>query len=117
MVPYFLTASAAETAGRLRERGAVTVQFSSRHTIRLQPSAATLACLAMVDGVRSLSRIWAEAGRALTMPAADVAAAVAPEFDRFNALNWLFLRHQDCPAPPMLAYAFRGDAANAAPDA
>ena len=117
MVPYFLTVSAAENAQRLREQGQVVVPLSSRNRFRFRPAAAALSCLALVDGERPLARIWREAATALKVSPEEVAAAAAPDLERFNALNWVFLRHGDCPAPPMLAYPFRGDAARIAADA
>jgi SAM-dependent methyltransferase len=110
MVPFFLTAPGAEAAKRLRERGSVTVQLSSRTEVAVAPSPAALACLARVDGVRPLAEIWREAATVLGEDADNIAAAAAPDFDRFNAFNWLCLRHRSCPPPPSLAYGYRGDA-------
>ncbi|HET8748596.1 MAG TPA: class I SAM-dependent methyltransferase [Ramlibacter sp.] len=115
MVPYFLSAAAAEAAGQLRTQGAGSVKLSSRQRLRIQPSRAALECLGLVDGVRDLGRIWAEAAARLQLAPAELAASVAPEFERFNALNWVFLRHKSCAPSPMLAYAFRGDAARIEP--
>ena len=111
MVPFFLTAAAAEAARLLVTEGTAQVRLSSRHPLELAPSAAGLACLAKVDAVRCLSEIWSDVARASDSSADEVAHAAAPDLDRFNALNWVFLRHRECPAPPMLAYPFRGDAA------
>jgi hypothetical protein len=63
-----------------------------------------------VDGVRPLAEIWRAAATTLGEHADKVAAAAAPDFDRFNAFNWLCLRHRSCPPPPSLAYGYRGDA-------
>jgi hypothetical protein len=52
-----------------------------------------------------------EVAGALALTRDAVAAAAAADLERFNALNWLALRHRTCPAPPLLAYPFRGDAA------
>lgn len=114
MVPYFLTVPGAEAAERLRGRGAVTVRLSSRIAIAVAPSPAALACLALVDGVRPLAEIWRAAAAALGEDPDRVAAAAAPELDRFNAFNWLCLRHRSCPPPPSLAYGYRRDAVLAA---
>lgn len=111
MVPFFLTAPAAEAAAQLVAQGSVDVRLSSRHPFRLAPSPVTLACLSGVDSRRSLSEIWSEVAQALDSTPQEVARITAPDFERLNALNWVFLRHQQCPPPPMLAYAFSGDAA------
>jgi SAM-dependent methyltransferase len=110
MVPFFLTVPGAQAAERLRARGAVKVRLSSRITLAVAPSPAALACLALVDGVRPLAEIWRAAATTLGEHADKVAAAAAPDFDRFNAFNWLCLRHRSCPPPPSLAYGYRGDA-------
>jgi hypothetical protein len=110
MVPFFLTVAGAEAAARLGRHGSARVRLSSRVVLPLAPSAATLACLAKVDGVRPLAAIWQEVAAARQEAPGELAAAVAPELERLNALNWLCLRHRSCPPPPMLAYAFRGDA-------
>jgi SAM-dependent methyltransferase len=111
MVPFFLTAAAAKAAGELATRGTVDVRLSSRHPFHWAPSPIALACLARVDSVRTLSQIWSDVARALQVPPGEVAEATASDWDRFNALNWVFLRHKGCPPPPMLAYPFSGDAA------
>lgn len=110
MVPFFLTAPGAEAAQRLRGRGAVRVRLSSRIAVAVAPSPAALACLALVDGVRPLVEIWRAAAAVLGEDADSVAVAAAPDLDRFNAFNWLCLRHRSCPPPPSLAYGYRGDA-------
>jgi hypothetical protein len=110
MVPFFLTVPGAQAAERVRARGAVKVRLSSRITLAVAPSPAALACLALVDGVRPLAEIWRAAATTLGEDADKVAAAAAPDFDRFNAFNWLCLRHRSCPPPPSLAYGYRGDA-------
>ncbi|HSB73122.1 MAG TPA: methyltransferase [Candidatus Methylomirabilis sp.] len=110
MVPFFLTVPGAEAAERLRGRGAVRVRLSSRVAVAVAPSPAALACLALVDGVRPLAEIWRAAAAVLGEEADRVAAAAAPDLDRFNAFNWLCLRHRSCPPPPSLAYGYRGDA-------
>ena len=110
MVPFFLSAPGAEAAKRLRDRGSVTVQLSSRLEVAVAPSPRALACLALVDGVRPLAEIWREAATVLGEDADRIAAAAATDFDRFNAFNWLCLRHRSCPPPPSLAYGYRGDA-------
>jgi SAM-dependent methyltransferase len=112
MVPFFPTVAGAEAARRLCERGTARVGLSSRLVIPLAPSPAALACLAGVDGVRPLADLWREAANALNDAPERVGAAVAPELERLCALNWICLRHRSCPPPPMLAYAFRGDAAS-----
>ena len=114
MVPFFLTAPGAEAAKRLHARGAVTVRLSSRIAVPVAPSPAALACLALVDGMRPLAEIWREAAMLLGEDASGIAAAAAPDFDRFNALNWLCLRHRSCAPPPLIAYGYRGDAVPAA---
>ncbi len=114
MVPFFLTVPGAEAAERLRRRGAVKVRLSSRITLTITPSPAALACLTLVDGVRPLAEIWRAAAAVLGEDADRVAAAAAPDLERFNAFNWLCLRHRSCPAPPSLAYGYRGDAVPAA---
>jgi len=116
MVPYFLTVAAAESAQHVREHRQVIVPLSSRHRFQLRPCASALACLALVDGERPLSSIWSEVANALKTSPPEVAATAGPDFERLNGLNWVFLRHRDCPAPPMLAYPFRGDAARIATD-
>src|SRR5690606_25399159 len=108
MVPFFLTAPGAEAAERLRKRGSVTVRLSSRTMLPVSPSRAALACLALVDGVRPLADIWREAAKLIGEEASSIAAAAAPDFDRFNALNWLCLRHRACSPPPSVAYGYRG---------
>jgi SAM-dependent methyltransferase len=114
MVPFFLTAPGAEAAKRLCERGSVTVRLSSRTELAVAPSPAALTCLALVDGVRPLGEIWREAATLLGADADNIAAAAAPDFDRFNALNWVCLRHRSCPPPSTLSYGYRGDAVPAA---
>jgi hypothetical protein len=84
--------------------------LSSRTELAVAPSPAALACLALVDGVRPLGEIWREAAKFLGEDADNIAAAAAPDFDRFNALNWVCLRHRSCPPPPSLSYGYRGDA-------
>jgi SAM-dependent methyltransferase len=111
MVPYFLTAPAAEAVAQLVAQGAAEVHLSSRRRFRFAPAAAALACLAAVDSRRTLGEIWSKAGKALGVSAEEIARAAAADLERSNALNWVFLRHRECPPPPMLAYAFRGDAA------
>jgi SAM-dependent methyltransferase len=111
MVPFYLSVIGAATAQRLRARGAVKVRLSSRIAVSVAPSPAALACLALVDGVRPLAEIWRAAGAVLGEDADKVAAAAAPDLDRFNAFNWLCLRHRSCPPPPSLAYGYRRDAA------
>jgi hypothetical protein len=113
MVPFFLNAGGAEAAERMRERGSVNVRLSSRVAYRVAPCAETRACLALVDGARSLEAIWGEAARLLGKSPESVAQAAAPELERFNALNWLCLRARACPPPPNFAYGYRGDAAQA----
>lgn len=114
MVPFFLTVPGAEAAERLRGRGAVKIRLSSRIVVPVAPSPAALACLALVDGVRPLAEIWRAAAAVLGDDPDRVAAEAAPDLDRFNAFNWLCLRHRLCPPPPSLAYGYRGDAAAAA---
>ena len=111
MVPFFLTAPAAEAAAVLVAKGGANVRLSNRRPFRPAPAPAALACLSRVDGQRSLAQIWGEVAQALQVSAEEVARTVAPDLERCNALNWVFLRHRDVPPPPMLAYAFRGDAA------
>jgi SAM-dependent methyltransferase len=111
MVPFFLTGAAAEAAQQLVAQGAGEVPLSSRRPFSLAPSTSALACLSRVNSVRTLAEIWGEAARALRVPAQELAASAAPDLERFNALNWVCLRHKDTPPPPMLAYPFRGDAA------
>jgi SAM-dependent methyltransferase len=110
MVPYFLTVPGAEAADRLRERKSVNVRLSSRMTMAVAPSQAALACLPLVDGLRPLAEIWRAASAALGQDADELAAAAAPDLERFNAFNWICLRHRSCPPPPAPAYGFRGDA-------
>jgi len=110
MVPYFLTVPGAEAVDRLRQRSVVNVQLSSRVTIPVSPSPATLACLPFLDNVRPLTEVWRAAAAALGQDVDNVAAAAAPDLERFNAFNWLCLRHRSCPPPPAPAYGFRGDA-------
>jgi SAM-dependent methyltransferase len=111
MVPFFLTVPGAEAAAKLHGGGTLGVQLSSRTTLAVSPSPAGLACLALVDGVRPLSEIWRAAAVALGEDAEKVAAAAAPDLERFNAFNWLCLRRHSCPAPPSFAYGYRRDAA------
>jgi SAM-dependent methyltransferase len=110
MVPYFLTVPGAEAVDRLRQRSVVNVQLSSRVTIPVSPSPATLACLPFLDNVRPLTEVWRAAAAALGQDVDSVAAAAAPDLERFNAFNWICLRHRSCPPPPAPAYGFRGDA-------
>jgi len=110
MVPFFLTRPGAEAAERLRARGNVKVRLSSRMVVAVAPSPAALACLAVVDGARPLAEIWRAAAAALGEDADQVAAAAAPDLERFNAFNWVCLRHRSCPLPPSLAYGYREDA-------
>jgi hypothetical protein len=117
LVPFFLTVPGAEAALRLCAHGTARVVLSSRQTLTLTPSAAARACLAKVDGVRPLATIWREVAGERGQAPEEIAAAVAPELDRLNALNWLCLRHRACPPPPMLAYGYRGDAAALVADA
>ncbi|MBI4294159.1 MAG: methyltransferase [Betaproteobacteria bacterium] len=114
MVPFFLTVPGAEAAERLRGRGAVKVRLSSRIVLAVAPSPPALACLALVDGARPLAEIWREAAAVLGEDADRVAAAAAADLERFNAFNWLCLRHRSCPPPPSLAYGYRRDAVLAA---
>jgi len=111
MVPFLLSVPGAEAAQRLRARGAVKVRLSSRIVLDIAPSPAALACLSLVDGVRPLAEIWRAAAAVLGDDADRVAAAAAPDLERFNAFNWLCLRHRCCPPPRSLAYGYRGDAA------
>ena len=110
MVPYFLTVPGAEAADRLRERNVVNVRLSSRMTMSVAPSQAALACLPLMDGMRPLAEIWRAAAAALGQDVDKVAAAAASDLERFNAFNWICLRHRSCPPPPAPAYGFRGDA-------
>ena len=110
MVPFFLTAPGAQAAQRLRRERTLEVTFSSGVTFAIEPSAATLACLARVDGVRPLRQLWQAAAAELGEDAQAVAEQAAPDLDRLNALNWLCLRHVSCPPPPALAYRYRLDA-------
>ena len=110
MVPFLLNAPAVEAAQRLRTSASVAVRFSSRTTLAVTPSEATLACLAFVDGERPLAEVWSQAAAALKQDADEIASAAAPDLDRFNAFNWLCLRHRSCPQPPSLVFGFRGDA-------
>ena len=114
MVPFFLSAPGAEAAQRLRGRGAVRVRLSSRTVVKVSPSAAALACLALVDGMRPLADIWQAAAQVLGQDADRVAVTAAPDFERFNAFNWLCLRHRACPPLPSITYAYRDDAVLAA---
>jgi SAM-dependent methyltransferase len=111
MVPFFLTAPGAEVAERLRTAGTVAVRLSSQIELAVTPSPEALACLALVDDVRPLGDIWRNAAAAIGKDPDAVAAAAAPDLDRFNALNWLCLRHRSCTPPPSPAYGYRGDAA------
>ncbi|GAB3647594.1 class I SAM-dependent methyltransferase [Ramlibacter alkalitolerans] len=115
MVPFFLSVAGEEAARQLAERRVATVKLSSQLRLELAPSPAGLACLARIDGARPLSDIWSEVAGALALAVDDVAAAAAADLDRFNALNWVALRHRALPAPPMLAWPFRGDAAALVP--
>ena len=110
MVPFFLTIRAAEAAERLRTQGATRVRFSSGVALEISPSLAALTCLAMVDGERPLGEIWRTAASRLGQQPDEIAAAAAPDFDRFNAFNWVCLRHRSCPPPSPLPYHYRGDA-------
>ena len=110
MVPFFLTIRAAEAAERLRTQGATRVRFSSGVALEISPSLAALTCLAMVDGERPLGEIWRTAASRLGRQPDAIAAAAAPDFDRFNAFNWVCLRHRSCPPPSSLTYYYRGDA-------
>ena len=110
MVPFFLTRPGAEAAEKLRDGGAVKVQLSSRITLAVEPSPAALACLPLVDGVRPLADIWRAAAAALGEDPDTLAAAAASDLERFNAFNWLCLRHRSCPPPPSVAYGYRRDA-------
>lgn len=114
MVPFFLTAPGAEAAQHLRNRGTASVRLSSRAVLKVAPSEAALACLALVDGLRPLSDIWQAAAQVLGRNADEVAATAAPDLERFNAFNWLCLRHRACAPPPSITYGYRGDAALAA---
>lgn len=111
MVPFFLNVAGAEVAEQLLNGGAIKVKLSSRSVIDVAPSRAALSCLALVDGERPLADIWQRAAEVLGEEAEQVALAAAPDFDRFNAFNWLCLRHRSRPSPPSLVYGFRGDAA------
>jgi hypothetical protein len=117
MVPFFLTAPGAEAARRLLEHGKVGVRLSSRVTLPVAPSPAAMACLREVDGRRTLAEIWRAAATQAGSDATQLAAAATADLERFNALNWLCLRHRSCPPPPALAYAYRGDAAPMHPHA
>ncbi len=110
MVPLFLTRPGAEAAGKLQESGAAKVQLSSRITLAVEPSPAALACLRLVDGARPLAEIWRSAAAALGDDPDKVATAAASDLERFNAFNWLCLRHRSCPPPPSVAYGYRRDA-------
>ena len=78
--------------------------------VAVAPSPAALACLALVDGARPLAEIWRAAATVLGEDADQVAAAAAPDLERFNAFNWVCLRHRSSPPPPSLVYGYRGDA-------
>jgi SAM-dependent methyltransferase len=110
MVPYFLTAPGAAAAPRLRERASVTVRLSSRFDVAVAPTPAARACLGLIDGARTLAQIWRAAAGVLGQDADAVAAAAASDFERFNALNWVCLRHRSVPPPPSPAFGYRGDA-------
>jgi SAM-dependent methyltransferase len=110
MVPFFLTAFGAEAAKRLVEHGSGTVQLASRTEVTFAPSPAVLQCLTRVDGVRPLGYIWRETAAALGEDSGKIAAAAALDFDRFNALNWVYLRHRACPPLSSLGFGYRGDA-------
>jgi hypothetical protein len=115
MVPFFLTAPGAEAAQRLRRERKVQVALSSRVIFAMAPAAATLACLARVDGVRTLEEIWRAAAAELGERVERIADTAAAGLDRLNALNWLCLRHRSCPPAPALAYGYRLDAVVASP--
>ena len=115
MVPFFLTAPGAEAARRLRRERKVQVALSSRVIFAMAPAAATLACLARVDGVRTLEEIWRAAAAELGEGVESIADTAAAGLDRLNALNWLCLRHRSCPPAPALAYGYRLDAVVASP--
>ena len=111
MVPFFLTAPGADAARYLHERGAANVRLSSRAVLKVAPSEEALACLALVDGLRPMGDIWQAAARVLGRNRDEVASAAAPDLERFNAFNWLCLRHRVCAPPPSIVYAYRADAA------
>ena len=110
MVPFFLSARGAEAAERLRAAGSAALRLSSRTMLPVTPSRAALACLAFIDGARPLAEIWSRAATVVNGDADKVASEAAPDMDRFNAFNWLCLRHRSCPPPPSIAYDFLGDA-------
>jgi hypothetical protein len=111
MVPFFLSARGAEAAERLRVAGSAALRLSSRTVLPVTPSRAALACLAFIDGARPLAEVWSLAAAVVNGDADKVASEAAPDLDRFNAFNWVCLRHRSCPPPPSIAYDFRGDAA------
>lgn len=111
MVPFFLSARGAEAAERLRVAGSAALRLSSRTMLPVTPSRAALACLAFIDGARPLAEVWSLAAAAVNGDADKVASEAAPDLERFNAFNWMCLRHRSCPPPPSIAYDFRGDAA------
>jgi len=110
MVPFFLTRPGARAAERLRRERRLELQLSCRVPLVVEPAAATLACLARVDGVRPLAELWRAAAAELGEDVQRVAAQSAADLDRLNALNWLCLRHVSSPPPPSLAYGYGLDA-------
>ncbi len=111
MVPFFLTAQGAAAARRLCEYGTASVRLSSRVVLKVTPSEDVRACLALVDGLRPLGDIWQAAAQVLGRDMDKVSAEAAPDLDRFNAFNWLCLRHRTCARSPSIAYDYQGDAA------
>jgi hypothetical protein len=60
--------------------------------------------------VQTLGEIWRAAAGVLGQDGDVVAAAAAPDFERFNAFNWVCLRHASVPPLPAPAFGYRGDA-------
>jgi 2-polyprenyl-3-methyl-5-hydroxy-6-metoxy-1,4-benzoquinol methylase len=82
-------------AQALSEHGAMAIMVYGRY--------GRLDVYAVQDLMRLVNRDAAE------LPE-QVANLAAGDLERFNAFNWLCLRHRSCPPPPSVAYGYRRDA-------
>ncbi|MGE5505919.1 MAG: class I SAM-dependent methyltransferase [Actinomycetota bacterium] len=96
MVPFHPTTHAVQACRSIAEAGrptAVSLRFEVK--LRLEPGPATVAMLNMVDGRTTLGEIRRRLGK-------HDRAALAADFDRLNALNFLMLRHKDADPVPIV---------------
>jgi ubiquinone/menaquinone biosynthesis C-methylase UbiE len=100
MVPFHPTTHAASACRSIALAGratAVSLRFEVK--LRLEPTPATVAMLKLVDGRTTLGAIRRSLGK-------HDKAALAADFDKLNALNFLMLRHKDADPLPIVEKAY-----------